>query len=341
MFRFAHPEYFYFLLIIPALIILVWVTGIFQTKQLNNFASDKMQKVLIPLRSSVKKSVKSGLLIFSIVLLILSAANPQIGSKVEEVKQVGIDVFILLDVSASMTAEDIKPNRLAKAKLEISKLIQRLQGDRIGLIVFSGEAYVQFPLTTDYSAANLFLSSVDINSVPVQGTSISAAIQLAANSFSFDKETKKAIVVITDGEDHEGELESVVEEASGKGIQIYAIGMGTPIGEPIPVYNSSGVKTGYKKDNQGNTVLTKLDEETLKRITEMGKGGYYRSTNNENELNKIFNDLSELEETEFGATRITDYEDRYYYFLIPALIILFMELFISQKKSKFFMNLEK
>jgi len=305
-----------------------------------NFAGEKLHKVLFPLRSRLKNLIKFSLTLISIVLVVLALANPQIGTKIEEVKQVGIDVFILLDVSLSMKAEDIKPSRLDKAKHEISKLVQRLQGDRIGLIVFSGEAYVQFPLTTDYSAANLFLSAVDVTSVPQPGTAIGAAINLALTSFKGEEETKKAIIIITDGEDHEGELESVINDAVEKGIAIYAIGLGSPSGVPIPIRNAAGVQTGYKKDNMGNTVLTKLDEATLETIADLGNGRYYRGSNTEDELDAVYNDLSTIEKTEFGATKISDYEDRYYYFLIPAVLILFVEFFISSKKSKIIMKFE-
>jgi Ca-activated chloride channel family protein len=240
-----------------------------------------------------------------------------------------------------MTAEDIKPSRLDKAKFEISKLIRKLQGDRIGLIVFSGQAYVQFPLTTDYSAANLFLSAVDVTSVPQPGTAISSAIELAMKSFKEEAETKKAIVVITDGEDHEGQLKSVVEDAAGKGVNIYAIGLGDPSGAPIPIYNSAGVRTDFKKDNKGEVVLTKLDETTLQEITSIGNGKYYRGTNTSDELDKIYNDLAKIEESEFGATKITEYEDRFHYLLIPALLLLIFELLVSSNKSKFLMKIER
>lgn len=341
MFRFAHSEYLHLLYVIPLLVVLYWYTQRQQGKSLSNFANEKLHKVLFPLRSRMKNLYKFTLTLISIILVIISLANPQIGTKIEEVKQVGIDVFILLDVSLSMKAEDIKPSRLDKAKHEISKLIQRLKGDRIGLIVFSGQAYVQFPLTTDYSAANLFLTAVDVSSVPQPGTDIGAAINLAMQSFKGEDETKKAIIIITDGEDHEGELESTVTEAVEKGIIIYSIGLGSPAGVPIPIRNASGVQTGYKKDNMGSPVLTKLDEATLQQIADLGGGKYYRGSNTEDELDAVYKDLSAIEETEFGATKITDYEDRYYYFLIPAVLLLFAEFFISSKRSKLFMKFEQ
>lgn len=341
MIRFGHSEYLYALYLLPLLIIMFFVTQRKQTKQLLNFAGSKLHKTLLPFRSSFKTFFKFGLSISAMLLIIVAIANPQIGSKIEEVKQVGIDVFILLDVSLSMTAEDIKPSRLDKAKHQISKLIQKLRGDRIGLIVFSGEAYVQFPLTTDYSAANLFLNAVDVTSVPQAGTAIEPAIKLAMNSFKEDVDMKKAIIIITDGEDHEGNVIKVVEEASGKGIQTYTIGLGSPTGVPIPIYNAARVQVGYKKDRRGNVVLTKLDESTLREIANTGGGKYYRGSNTEDELDLIYNDLGELEATEFGATRITEYEDRFYYFLLPGILLLFIEFFISNKKSKFIMKFDK
>ncbi len=341
MLKFAHPEFLYGLYLLPLLILAFWYAHRRKKSILESFANSKLHSVLFPSKSRIKSALKFGILLFSLLLIIIGLANPQIGIKIEEVKQVGIDVFILLDVSMSMNAEDIKPSRLEKAKHEIGKLIQKLKGDRIGLIVFSGRAYVQFPLTTDYSAANLFLSAVDVTSVPQPGTAISEALQVALNSFKEDVETKKAIIVITDGEDHEGELDQVIADAVSREISIYAIGFGSPSGVPIPVYNASGVQVGYKKDNKGSVVLTRLDEETLKNITTQGKGKYFRGTNTDNELDQIYDELSSLEGTEFGATKITEYEDRFYYFLIPAILLLFIETLITEKKSKLFQRIEK
>ena len=239
-----------------------------------------------------------------------------------------------------MNAEDIKPNRLEKAKYQISNLIQKLQGDRIGLIIFAGKAYIQFPLTTDYSAASLFLSAVDVNSVPQQGTAIGSAINLAVDSFD-SSSTEKVIITITDGEDHEGDVMDAVDKAVSNGYKIYTIGLGSTGGVPIPVYNSRGDMVGFKKDNEGNAVLTKLDEESLKKIASAGNGEYFRGNNYEDYLDKIYNDLSELKKSEFGVKKVTDYEDRFYYFLIPAILLLIIELFISEKKSPLYSRINK
>jgi len=341
MIRFAHPEYLIAFYLLPVLAVFFYYSYMRQKKATNQFADKKMHEILLPFQSRAKIFVKFGIYLLSVTLIIVALANPQVGSKLEEVKQVGIDVYILLDVSLSMKAEDIKPSRLEKAKFEISKLIQRLKGDRIGLIVFSGEAYVQFPMTTDYAAANLFLNAVDVTSVPQPGTAIGSALELAMKSFKEGSETRKAIIVITDGEDHEGDFEDVLSEAKDKEILIYTIGLGSPSGVPIPVYNAAGIRVDYKKDSKGNVVLTKLDEATLEKLAEEGGGSYFRGSNTEDELDKIYEDLSELEGTEYGATRITDYEDRFYYFLIAALLLLMTDFFISTNRSKLLMKFEK
>jgi len=308
---------------------------------LKKFADEKLHDVLFGIKSFYMESIKFGFVVFGIALLILSLARPQIGNRVEEVKQIGIDVYILLDVSASMKAEDLKPSRLEKAKNEIAMLIKKLQGDRIGLIIFAGDAYVQFPLTTDYSAANLFLSTVDVNSIPQQGTAIASAINLAAKSFDLKSATKKVIVIITDGEDHEGDIDNAVKDATDKDMMIYTIGMGSPSGAPIPVYDGNNNRVGFKQDSNGNTVLTKLDETTLQQIASKGGGKYYLSSSYQNELDMIYKDLSSLEKTEYGSKRITDYDDKYFYFLIPALLFLVIELFLTERKSKFLMQILK
>lgn len=341
MFRFAHPEYLYALYIIPVLIGTFWYLNRKRKKVLSDFADKKLHHILLPAYSGIKEKIRSGVLAFALILLIVAAANPQIGTRIQEVRQAGIDVYICLDVSLSMQAQDIKPSRLEKAKYEISNLIGKLRGDRIGLIIFAGQAYVQFPLTTDYSAANLFLNAVDVNSVPQPGTAIASAINLAVRSFEYKYETQKVIVVITDGEDHEGDINQAVTDAVAKGIKIYTIGLGSPDGVPIPVYNDSGQQVGFKQDNQGNTVLTKLDEATLQQIASAGGGKYFRGSNSQDELDLIYKDLSSLQKTEYGVKKVTDYEDRFYYFLVTAIILLLIEFFMTERKSALFSKLNK
>jgi len=341
MLRFAHSEYLYALYLLPILVIFFWYTRKLRRSALADFADEKIHEVLFPMKSKLKPWLKFSLIFFAYLFLVIGLANPQIGSKIEEVKQVGIDVYVLLDVSLSMTAEDIKPSRLEKAKHDIANLIHKLRGDRIGLMIFAGQAYVQIPLTTDYGAANMMLNAVSTGSVPQQGTAIASSIEMALSSFKKNTETKKAIIVITDGEDHEGNIAKAVKDAVEKGVVIYTIGLGSPSGVPIPLYNASGVKTGYKKDRYGKVVLTKLDEANLQTIASDGNGKYYHGSNNDDELEKIYSDLGKIEKSEFGATKITDYEDRFYYFLFAGLLLLLIEFFISERKSTLLIKLNK
>ncbi len=340
MFRFANPEYLIALWLIPILIVLYMLFNRNRKKLLEKFADKELHKAIMYSFSSIKSKIKFSLILIALTLMIMAFANPQVGTKMQEVKQTGIDVYILLDVSRSMAAEDIKPNRLEKAKYQISNLIQKLRGDRIGLIIFSGEAYIQFPLTTDYSAANLFLSAVDFSSVPQPGTAIALAIDMAVQSFD-SAATDKAIIIITDGEDHEGDIDKAVEGATDKAIKIYTIGLGSPDGVPIPIYDNRGNEVGFKQDNAGQTILTKLNETILKDIANKGNGKYYRGNNYEDYLDKIYSDLSKLDQAEFGVKKVTDYENRFYYFLIPAILFLLIEIFITDKRSPFFVRLNR
>lgn len=332
MLKFARPEYlqFLFLLIIPLIGFYFYVRR--KKSLLKLFAEEKLHDELFAQKSFYKDTVKFIIIIVSTALVIITLASPQVGTKLEEVKQVGIDIYIALDVSLSMKAEDLKPNRLEQAKNEIASLMKKLEGDRIGLIIFAGQSYIQFPLTADYSAANLFLSAVDFNSIPQPGTAVGSSINLAMNSFDKKSSTKKVIIVITDGEDHEGDVLQAVENAAAEEIKIYTIGMGSATGAPIPVYQN-GRQVDYKKDGSGNIVLTKLDETTLKEIASKGGGKYFHALGFQNELEQIFDELSQIEKSEYGSKRITDYEDKYFYFLIPAFILLLLEIFITDVKS--------
>ncbi len=341
MFRFAHPEYLYGLYSIPVLILAFWYFARRRNRMLDRFAGKTLQPVLLPTYSRGKGVLRSGIWITALALLLVAASDPQIGTKLETVKQTGIDIYILLDVSLSMQAQDIQPSRLEKAKLEISNLIQKLHGDRLGLIVFAGEPFVQFPLTTDYSAASLFLDAAGVQTVPEQGTAIASAINLAVKSFDYNSKTEKVIVIFTDGEDHEGDIKQAIDNAKENNIVIYTIGLGSPDGVPIPLYNDQGQQTGFKKDAQGNIVLTKLDEATLQEIASETGGQYYRGANGRDELDIIYTDLSKIKKTEFGEKRVTDYEDRFYYFLAPAILLLLAEFFVSDRKSLLFGKLNR
>jgi Ca-activated chloride channel family protein len=332
MFKFAHPEYLYALWAIPVLAALFHLYRRRKARALAAFAEKPLHEALFGEKSFVRETINFGVTLLAIAMLILAAANPQTGSKLEEVKQVGIDVYICLDVSRSMRAEDLKPSRLASAKNEIRMMTQRLRGDRIGLIVFAGEAFVQFPLTTDYSAAALFLSAVSTNSIGRQGTAIASAIELATKSFDEKSETKRVIVVISDGEDHEGAIDRALEKAKEKDVVVYAIGVGSESGAPIPVGNNRGAPQ-YKKNRQGEIVVSRLNDETLKRVAEETGGKYYAALGGTNELSEIYDDLASIEKTEYGSRKISEYDDKFFYFLAAGLLLLVVEFFLTDKRS--------
>ena len=334
MIRFAHPEYIYLLGILPALVVVYLFSARARRKALQRFGEIHILERLAESASKRKKLLKLAILLFALAFIIVALANPQIGTRMQEVKQEGVDIFVTLDVSLSMKAEDIKPNRLEKAKLEIRNLIDRLGGDRLGLIVFAGEAYTQFPLTTDYSAANLFLDVVDVDVVPVPGTAIGSAIKRAMESFNFKETTTKVIVIVTDGENTEGDAFEAANEATKQGVLLYTIGMGSPSGTPIPIYNASGQQVDFKRDRDGNIVVTKLDEVSLEKIATVGNGKYFRGTNAQDELNEIYKTINTLQKREFGVKQFTDYEDRFQFFLGAGIVLLLVELLISEKKVK-------
>lgn len=333
MVRFEHFDYLYLLGLIPFFVAAYWLLARTRKRAMQRFGDvSLLENHLAESASGVKRVSKFILLVLAFACLILALANPQIGTRMEEVKQEGIDLFIALDVSFSMKAEDIKPNRLEKAKLQIRNLIDRLAGDRIGLVVFAGEAFTQFPLTTDYSGAKMFLDVVDVDAVPTPGTSIGSAIRRAVESFDFKEPTSKALIIITDGENTEGEAFPAAEEASKNDVRIYTIGLGSPEGTPIPVYNASGQQVDFKRDRLGNIVVTKLDEVSLERIAAIGNGAYYRGTNTQDELNEVYKAINALEKREFGTKRFTDYESRYQYPLMAGILLLLMELLISDRR---------
>jgi len=333
MIRFAHAEYLYALTLLPVLLILFWWAIQMRKRGLSRFGNPLLLEMLMPSVSRYKRTTKFFVAFSAFAILILGAANPQIGTKMEEVKREGVDIIIALDVSNSMKAEDIKPNRLESAKQEISHMIDKFQNDRLGLIVFAGDSYLQLPLTTDYSAARLILSTVDVDVVPIPGTAIGSAIKLAMKSFATGEKKHKVIIIISDGENHEDDAIAAAKDANTEGVIIHTIGMGSPDGVPIPIYEGN-TQTGYKKDESGNTVLTKLDEQGMRQIAEAGGGIYIRATNQQDEMDAVFKEIQAMEKKEFGAKVFTEYEDRFQYFLAAAILLLIFEFFISERKNR-------
>lgn len=334
MFRLAHSSFLYLLVLIPVFTILLVLFLIWRKKALNRFGEFSLIQRLIPEYSTNRLIFKFVLLMIAFAFLVMGLVDPQTGSKMEKVERRGIDVMIALDVSNSMLAEDIRPNRLERAKQAISKLIDQFDGDRIGIIVFAGKAYNQLPITTDYGAAKMFLTAINTSIVPVQGTAIADAIDMAANSFGESKHNK-AIIVISDGEDHQGGVLEKTEAAAKKGIVLYSMGIGTPEGAPIPIYTSN-VRTGYKKDHEGTTVITRLDDSMLEKIASVGKGMYVRTTNSQEGWQKILDDLNKIQKSELESKQFSDYEDRFQYFLGFSVLFLIFELFILDRKNQWF-----
>ncbi len=331
MLRFAHPEYLYALLILPLLIaIYIWSRRA-RKRSIRKLGNPELLQQLMPSAGKYKRRIKFSLLLLALALLIVALANPQVGTKLETVKREGVDIMIALDVSNSMLAEDFKPNRLENAKRQISLMLDHLENDRIGIVVFAGASFLQLPLTTDYSAARLFLSAVDTDIVSVQGTAIGSAIRMAMQSFVQGERKYKVIVVISDGENFEDDALDAAKEAAAAGISIHTIGMGSPQGVPIPVYQK-GVQAGFKKDGEGNVVITRLDEVLLERIADTTKGKYIRAGVRQDELNTIFKQIEGMEKKQIAAKMYTEFEDRFQYPLFAALILLLIEFFLSERK---------
>ena len=333
-----NKYYLYALLLVPALIIIYLLVDAWRKRALKAYGDIAVIQRLFPDVSNAKRITKFILYVCAFTLVIVGIVNPQIGTKLEEVKRKGADIMICLDVSNSMKAQDLQPSRLEKSKQAIAKLVDKLEGDRIGIIVFGGEAYVQLPITTDYAAAKLFLESINTDMIPTQGTDIAKAIDLAVESFGKDEGKNKAIVIITDGENHEENAVRAAEDAAEKNISIHTIGMGSENGAPIPEYRGD-VQEGFKKDKQGNTIVTKLDEQNLQQIAAAGNGIYVRATNSDAGLNNVLGALDKLEKKQFDSKMFSDYEDRFQWFIAAALLFLVIEIFITERKSKLYERL--
>lgn len=336
MFRIANPEFIYVLLLIPALIVFFWYSRIKRKKALAQFGQKEILSVLMPNVSASRPVVKFIILMVALGSIILGLSRPQFGSKLKTEKRKGIELIIALDVSNSMMAEDIQPNRLERAKRAISQLVDKLSNDKIGLIVFAGDAYTQLPITADYVSAKLFLNSISPEMVPTQGTAIGAAINLGVKSFNPQFPGSKAMIIITDGENHEDDAIGAATEAAKQGVVIYTLGMGLPQGGPIPE-NVNGQKS-YRKDKQGNTIVTKLDEQMLQKIAEAGNGAYIRANNAQVGLNNLFSEVNKMEKSELETQIYADYDDKFQYFIGFGIFLILIEFMILERKNKYLKN---
>ncbi len=328
-FRFQYPAAFYLLLVLLLLLAWsFWKSKQFK-KQTQHFVGQGNPIFLTP--NSIKKRnvLKFTLWIIGLLFLIIGLANMQFGLKKEEVKHEGVDLIFALDVSKSMLAEDFKPNRLARAKYAIGDIIDQLASDRIAIVVFAGDAYLQLPLTNDHAAAKMYLESIDTDIIPVQGTSVSAALEKSLAAFPKSSKNSKgrSIVLISDGEDHEEEAIKMAEKCAEEGIKLYTLGIGTPQGSTIPEF-VNGRKVGLKKDGNGSTVVTKINENLLIELAEKGKGKYVRGSNADLGLMALFDEIRGLEKNEYGAKKFTLYENRFVWFLVIGLLCIVLELLI-------------
>ena len=334
-FRFEHPNILWMLLIF-VLINILWVRNkIWKKKAISNFAEINTLSKIFNGFSNNRSFIKFFTFRIAIGLLIIAAANPQYGENERTVVSKGIDIMIALDISKSMMAEDLVPdyNRLDIAKLAIGKLMNELRGDHVGIVVFAGEAYKQLPLTPDYQVAKLFLKSVGSDMISSQGTDIGNAIELCMSSFSEERKTNKAIIIISDGEDHEEMAILAAEDVSENGVVICTVGMGSEKGVPIPIIRN-GRKVGIKKDQDELTVLTKLNEENLIQIAEAGNGTYTKTKGLNLDLRKILDRINKIEKTSLKKDRYSTYDDQFQWFLIPGILLLLLDFVIFEKRGK-------
>jgi Ca-activated chloride channel family protein len=338
MIRFDTVAFLWLLLLIP-----VWAFGIWyfmrkRRKASEAFVGRSLFDRVANTYSSGRLRAKSILWLIAWGLLVIGAADPQVGTKLEEVKREGIDIVIAVDLSSSMLCEDITPSRLENAKHEIVRFVNGLKGDRVGLVAFAGSAIIHCPLTTDYGAVKLLVRVMSPDLLPEPGTAISDAIDAARKAFNTPEVKSKVLVIVTDGEDHEEAAIDAANDAAKDGIRIYTIGMGTPKGAPITLKGAKGEDTGVKRDKQGEVVVTRLNEILLEKIADAGEGRYFRGTQSGQELDAIWKDISSMEKKEYGKKQFTAFEDRFQYLVFPALLLLLGEFFLSERKGSMWLK---
>ncbi len=331
---FAKPEFLYGLVLIPAAALFLWWARNQQHKALSLMGEEKLIRKLTANLNWSGKKWKTVLQVATLALIVIALARPQWGSEVREIQQEGLQVMVALDVSASMLAQDIKPNRLERAKLEIADLMKKLNGDAIGLVLFSGASFIQVPLTTDYNTAFVYLDNARPEVISRPGTVIGDGLRTAWNGFDQEQNSQKVLVLMTDGEDHETDPVAAAQELADDGVLLYTIGFGTPEGEAIPVLDESGNIIDYKKDQNGDVILSSLDEQTLIELAEIGSGEYYRATASGSELGHLLDEIDRLQTAQFQTRFETNYIERYQLFLGLALVLLVISEMIPERKWK-------
>lgn len=332
--RFAAVENLLLLIAVAALAGVAWWALVRKKKLLSRFGDLPLILKVSPYISFARQRTKVVLIVLGLAFVVLGLARLQFGTHLEMMKREGIDLVVAMDLSQSMLATDMKPNRLEKAKQQLRGIIDRLKGDRIGLVAFAGEAFVQCPLTLDYSAARFLLGAMDQHTVSVQGTSLSAAIDKATAMFSKKEKKHKVVLLLTDGEDHGGGAVAAAEAAREDGVKIYTVGIGSASGEPIPILDRQGNQVGFKKDPSGEVIVTKLDEATLQKVALETGGKYYHATAGEMELDRIFEEIGRMEKKELEGSLVTRYDDRFQWPLLLALVLLVGEFFVAERKKR-------
>ena len=327
--RFGNISYLFLLWVIPLLALFYFYAFRKRDRLLALFCGKELVNELVPQMKKGRRVLKAGFILAGMTFGVIALTQPQWGFHWEEIKRVGVDIIIAIDVSESMLAEDVKPNRLERAKREVYDLIELLEGDRVGLIAFAGTSFVQCPLTLDYGACKMFLDYIDTDLIPVQGTALAEAIRTAIKSFSKRERKSKALILITDGEDHEGNPLEAAKEAAKEGIKIFTIGVGQEGGAPIPAKDGSG---GFKKDRRGDMVITHLDEVTLQKIALETNGVYVRSVTGDMDLDKIYQEgiKQRVEEKQLKSTRKRRWEQRFQWFFLCALLFIGAEFFVKE-----------
>lgn len=332
MFRFGFTTGLYAFAVVPLLAAVFWIARHRRRQALARFGDIALVRQLSRTVSHRARAAKLLLLLAAITLFVTGLGRPQFGTRIETVRREGNDIVVAIDLSNSMRAEDMTPNRLERAKLAVARLFDRLGGDRVGLVAFAGDAFVQCPLTTDYAAARLFLNAMDPDIMPIQGTNLGAALSVSLDAFDDEVRQHRVLVVITDGEDHEGEIEAAVERAVEQGVRILTVGIGSAEGVPIPEYDAGGVRRGFKRDAEGNVVTTRLDQETLLRIAEDTEGEYYHVTPRGAALETLAEEIASMGGREIEAGQVTQFEEQYQVFLGLGLVLLLIEFLLPERR---------
>lgn len=333
MYKIEEPNYFYLLAIIPLIIVGSFMVFWWKKRAQRKFSNKNLLSQLAPNTSRFKSILKLVFLIIGLSFLIISLTNPKMGTKLQTVKREGVDVVFALDVSKSMLAEDIAPNRLEKSKQIISKIIERLGSDRVGIIIYAGNAYPLLPITTDHAAAKMFLQNANPDLVSSQGTAINEALDLARTYYNNDDQTNRFLIIISDGEDHQEETKQVAQNISNEGVKVYTIGVGSENGGPIPI-KLNGQLIGYKKDSKGQTVITKRTENVLKDIADVSNGIYIDGNKTEIPVNEIAEVIGSAQKSEFETKQFSDYKDQFQWFIGIGILFLIIDGFFFEKKTK-------